>query len=71
MGAGRVLAVDGVEDRLAAAKHLDLVALVRTGAVMPSVVLTQVENIEDAIDACRCFDKRESGWMKMELAPAG
>jgi threonine dehydrogenase-like Zn-dependent dehydrogenase len=47
-----------------------LVELVRVGAVVPSELLTQVEHIEDAVDAYRCFDKRESGWMKVELAPA-
>lgn len=47
-----------------------LVELVRVGAVVPSEILSQVQHIEDAIDAYRCFDKRESGWMKVELAPA-
>jgi threonine dehydrogenase-like Zn-dependent dehydrogenase len=47
-----------------------LVELVRTGAVVPSAVLSRVEQIEDAIDAYRCFDERRSGWMKVELAPA-
>lgn len=47
-----------------------LVELVRTGAVVPSAVITQVENIEDAVEAYRAFDRRESGWMKVELAPA-
>ncbi len=47
-----------------------LVELVGTGAVVPSAVISQVENIEDAVDAYRSFDKRETGWMKVELAPA-
>lgn len=47
-----------------------LVELVRTGAVVPSAILSQVQHIEDAVDAYRCFDRRESGWMKVELAPA-
>ena len=47
-----------------------LVELVRTGAVVPSALISQVENIEDAIEAYRRFDERESGWMKVELAPA-
>jgi len=47
-----------------------LVELVRTGAVVPSAVISQVENIEDAVDAYRSFDRRASGWMKVELAPA-
>ena len=47
-----------------------LVELVRTGAVVPSALISQVENIEDAIEAYRRFGERESGWMKVELAPA-
>lgn len=47
-----------------------LVELVRTGAVVPSAVISQVEDIEDAVEAYRAFDQRESGWMKVELAPA-
>jgi len=37
-----------------------LIELVRTGTVVPSAVISQVENIEDAIDLWP-FDKRESG----------
>ena len=48
-----------------------LVELVRTGAVVPSELISQVERIEDAVDAYRAFDQRQSGWMKVELAPAG
>jgi threonine dehydrogenase-like Zn-dependent dehydrogenase len=33
-----------------------LVELVRTGALVPSALISQVENIEDAIDAYRRFD---------------
>lgn len=47
-----------------------LIELVRTGAVVPSAVISQVEDIEDAVEAYRAFDQRESGWMKVELAPA-
>lgn len=47
-----------------------LVELVRTGAVVPSAIISQVEDIEDALDAYRRFDVREAGWMKVELAPA-
>lgn len=47
-----------------------LVELVRTGAVVPSELISQVEHIEDAVDAYRAFDQRQSGWMKVELAPA-
>jgi threonine dehydrogenase-like Zn-dependent dehydrogenase len=47
-----------------------LVELVRMGAVVPSELITQVEDIEDAIEAYTAFDRREAGWMKVELAPA-
>jgi threonine dehydrogenase-like Zn-dependent dehydrogenase len=47
-----------------------LVELVRTRAVVPSAVISQVENLEDAVEAYRAFDRRQSGWMKVELAPA-
>jgi threonine dehydrogenase-like Zn-dependent dehydrogenase len=47
-----------------------LVELLRTGVVVPSTPITQVENVEDAIDAQRAFDRREPGWLKIELAPA-
>jgi threonine dehydrogenase-like Zn-dependent dehydrogenase len=47
-----------------------LVELVRTGAVVPSELISQVENVEDAIEAYRAFDQRQPGWLKVELAPA-
>lgn len=47
-----------------------LVELVRTGAVVPSAILSQVEPIDDAVAAYECFDARAAGWMKVELASA-
>jgi threonine dehydrogenase-like Zn-dependent dehydrogenase len=47
-----------------------LVELVRTGAAVPSELISQIENVEDAIDAYRAFDQRAPGWLKVELAPA-
>ena len=47
-----------------------LVELVRTGAVVPSQLITQVEDIEDAVEAYRAFDERQPGWLKVDLAPA-
>lgn len=35
----------------------------------PAEVLTQTEPLEDAIEAYKAFDKRESGWVKVELKP--
>ena len=46
-----------------------LVDLVRNGTVDPTTVLTQVEPMMDAIEAYKAFDKRQSGWIKVELLP--
>ncbi len=46
-----------------------LVDLVETGVVDPAAVLSQREPIASAIDAYRAFDRRESGWLKVELTP--
>jgi threonine dehydrogenase-like Zn-dependent dehydrogenase len=47
-----------------------LLELVTTGAVDPAQVLSQREPIASAIDAYRAFDRREEGWLKVELVPA-
>lgn len=46
-----------------------LVEMVRTGMIDPTMVLTQVEGITDAIDAYKHFDERQPGWIKVALAP--
>ena len=33
-------------------------------------MLTQTEPLTDAIEAYKAFDRRESGWVKVELVPA-
>ncbi len=48
----------------------DLVELVRTGAIVPSKILSQVEDLTNAIEAYEAFDKREPGWLKVELLPS-
>ena len=40
------------------------------GAVDPLQVLAKVEPMRSAIDAYRAFDRREPGWLKVELKPA-
>jgi threonine dehydrogenase-like Zn-dependent dehydrogenase len=45
-----------------------LVEKVRTGSVDPSRILTQVEAIEDVIQAYEAFDRRRHGWVKVGLA---
>jgi threonine dehydrogenase-like Zn-dependent dehydrogenase len=46
-----------------------LVALVATGAFDPTEILTQTEPITNAIEAYKIFDRREPGWIKVELNP--
>ena len=44
----------------------ELRPMVRAGAVDPVAILT--EPLSDAIEACRAFDRRDPGWIKVELA---
>ncbi len=46
-----------------------LVDLVRSGAVDPTLVLTEQEPMASAIDAYKAFDERKPGWIKVELEP--
>lgn len=46
-----------------------LLELVRSNVVDPVKILTQIEPISSAIEAYEAFDKRERGWVKVELAP--
>jgi threonine dehydrogenase-like Zn-dependent dehydrogenase len=46
-----------------------LVRMVKAGLVDPQKVLTQVEPVMDAIEAYKAFDKRQAGWIKVELKP--
>jgi threonine dehydrogenase-like Zn-dependent dehydrogenase len=47
----------------------DLIELVEAGAIDPAAILTQTEPLTDAIEAYKAFDRRESGWIKVELRP--
>lgn len=47
-----------------------LVELVRTGAIDPVKVLTNMKPMRNAIEAFEHFDRREPGWIKVELEPA-
>lgn len=47
-----------------------LIELVRTGALDPAEVLTQIEPISSVIEAYKAFDKRQPGWIKVKLEPA-
>jgi len=47
-----------------------LIELVRTGALDPAEILTQVEPMTSVIEAYEAFDKRRPGWIKVKLEPA-
>jgi threonine dehydrogenase-like Zn-dependent dehydrogenase len=47
-----------------------LIDLVKSGAVDPEKVLTQREPVTDALEAYKAFDRRQPGWIKVELLPA-
>ena len=49
----------------------DLVELAAPAVFEPSKLLTQLEPLTDAISAFESFDRREQGWVKVELAPQG
>jgi threonine dehydrogenase-like Zn-dependent dehydrogenase len=46
-----------------------LVEMVRTGAIDPSELLTEVEGITEATGAFRNFDERLPGWIEVAIAP--
>ena len=46
-----------------------LVNLVAAGVIDPTKVLTEDVGIQDAISAYKAFDKRQPGWIKVELEP--
>jgi len=49
----------------------ELIELVRSGRVDPTAILTQKGALASALDAYKAFDRREAGWTKVELQPAG
>jgi threonine dehydrogenase-like Zn-dependent dehydrogenase len=48
----------------------DLLEMVQAGVVDPAALLTKQEPLPSAIDAYRAFDKRQPGWLKVELRAA-
>ena len=46
-----------------------LLELVKSGAVDPEKVLSNIEPLTSVIDAYKSFDERQPGWMKVELVP--
>ena len=47
-----------------------LLRLIRNGSVNPAAILTQHQPLAGAIEAYKAFDRREPGWVKVELEPA-
>jgi threonine dehydrogenase-like Zn-dependent dehydrogenase len=46
-----------------------LIELTLNGSIDPSKILTQVKPMGDAIAAFKAFDRRDSGWVKVQLLP--
>jgi len=46
-----------------------LLELVRSGAVRPSEILSHRQPMDRVIEAYKAFDRREPGWIKVELEP--
>jgi hypothetical protein len=46
----------------------ELLGLVRTGAIDPSTILTQIESVHSVLEAYQQFDDRSLGWIKSALA---
>ncbi len=47
-----------------------VVDMVRAGLVDPTQVLTQREPMMSVIEAYKAFDRRQPGWIKVELKPS-
>ncbi len=47
----------------------DAVAWVKSGKLSPERVLTQLAPVTAALDAYEAFDRRDEGWLKVELVP--
>jgi threonine dehydrogenase-like Zn-dependent dehydrogenase len=47
-----------------------LLQIIQEGGFKPSEILTKEEGIASAIECYKHFDKREPGWLKVELLPA-
>jgi threonine dehydrogenase-like Zn-dependent dehydrogenase len=48
-----------------------LLELVRSGVVDPTALITKHEPLVSAVDAYESFDRREAGWLKVELVSVG
>ena len=51
-------------------KHIPkLIELTLAGKIDPAKLLTQSQKMPDALGAFEAFDRRENGWIKVELLP--
>jgi len=48
----------------------ELIELTASGRIDPAELLTQCVSMEDAVDAFKAFDVRQSGWTKIAVAPS-
>lgn len=48
----------------------ELVELVGAGVVSPSAVISQIGELQGAIEAYEAFDQRREGWHKVVLDPS-
>jgi len=48
-----------------------LIEIVQSGKANPTRVLSNIEPMTDALAAYQAFDQRRTGWIKVELKPAG
>ena len=46
-----------------------LIDMVRAGVIDPVEILTKREPMQQVIQACEAFDKREPGWLKVAVQP--
>ena len=46
-----------------------LIEMVQARCIDPAKILTQVKPMTDVIAAFEAFDRRENGWIKVELQP--
>ncbi|SDN79897.1 Threonine dehydrogenase [Pseudomonas jinjuensis] len=46
-----------------------LIEMIQAGRIDPAKILTQIKPMGDAIEAFKAFDRRDSGWIKVELQP--
>lgn len=47
-----------------------LIEMIQARRIDPAKILTQVKPMTDAIEAFKAFDRRDSGWIKVELQPS-